>query len=229
MKACDKKLRDSILRVMNEEDAAIEEEMKQSEPHVFSESFEKKMEELMKVQSHKHKRSYIIRYVAATAAVVLFISGIMFVGHEDLRASDFSVSIREWMENFFVIENDTNRDKDENVDVLFEESQIGYLPEGFEKVFESVLFSKVQYKYENDIGYYIIIQIYRDKALAGVDNEEITQEVGLNSTGLEYRYIYKEDSEEHIITWVDEDNIFYSLSGSLDKEELIKVMNNISY
>ena len=46
MKACDKKLRDSILRVMNEEDAAIEEEMKQSEPHVFSESFEKKMEEL---------------------------------------------------------------------------------------------------------------------------------------------------------------------------------------
>ena len=152
MKACDKKLRDSILRVMNEEDAAIDEEMKQSEPHVFSESFEKKMEELMKVQSHKHKRSYIIRYVAATAAVVLFISGIMFVGHEDLRASDFSVSIREWMENFFVIENDTNRDKDENVDVLFEESQIGYLPEGFEKVEEIVRFSKVYYKYQNGIG-----------------------------------------------------------------------------
>lgn len=227
MKACDKKLRDSILRVMNEEDAAIEEEMKQSEPHVFSESFEKKMEELMKVQSHKHKRSYIIRYVAATAAVVLFISGIMFVGHEDLRASDFSVSIREWMENFFVIENDTNRDKDENVDVLFEESQIGYLPEGFEKTYEDVMFSKVCYKFENKEGEYFLLEVYRDKASSGIDNQEIKQEVHLNSAGLEYRYIDKE--EINGIVWNDRENVFYNLAGTVDVEEIINIMNGIIY
>lgn len=229
MKACDKKLRDSILRVMNEEDAAIEEEMKQSEPHVFSESFEKKMEELMKVQSHKHKRSYIIRYVAATAAVVLFISGIMFVGHEDLRASDFSVSIREWMENFFVIENDTNRDKDENVDVLFEESQIGYLPEGFEKIVEEVIFSKVSYKFQNNKGEYIVLDVCRNKLESIVDNEEIGQEVSLNAAGLEYRYIFKADSKENVVTWKDKDGIYYYLQGTYDKEEIIKIMDSISY
>ena len=138
MKACDEKLRDSILRVMEQEDAELEEEMKQFEPHVFSESFEKKMEEVMRVQARKSKRSSIIRYVAVAVVVALLVGGILFIGSEDLRASEIGVGILEWMENFFVVENDTNRSKDEDVDVLFDESQIGYLPEGFEKVEEEV-------------------------------------------------------------------------------------------
>lgn len=229
MKACDKKLRDSLLRVMNAEENAIREEMKQEEPYVFSESFEQKMKEMMQVQKRKSKRRYIIRYAAAAAAVVLVIGGALFVGSDELRASDFGVKIQTWMENFFVVENDTDRDKDENEDVLFEESQIGYLPEGFEKVEEVIRLSKVSYKYQNDTGEYIVLEVFKDKTLAGLDNEEIAQEVGLNVAGMEYRYLYKSDSGEHILTWIDKDNISYSLISSFDKDEIIKIMNNIFY
>lgn len=229
MKACDEKLRDSILRVMEQEDAELEEEMKQFEPHVFSESFEKKMEEVMRVQARKSKRSSIIRYVAVAVVVALLAGGILFIGSEDLRASEIGVGILEWMENFFVVENDTNRSKDEDVDVLFDESQIGYLPEGFEKVEEEVTFSKVNYLYQNDDDEYVSLLVYRNKASLGVDNDEIVQEVALNDAGLEYRYIYKVDSSEHIITWIDKEELCYSLSSSLEKEEIMRIMNSITY
>lgn len=229
MKACDEKLRDSILRVMEQEDAELEEEMKQFEPHVFSESFEKKMEEVMRVQARKSKRSSIIRYVAVAVVVALLVGGILFIGSEDLRASEIGVGILEWMENFFVVENDTNRSKDEDVDVLFDESQIGYLPEGFEKVEEEVTFSKVNYLYQNDDDEYVSLLVYRNKASLGVDNDEIVQEVALNDAGLEYRYIYKVDSSEHIITWIDKEELCYSLSSSLEKEEIMRIMNSITY
>lgn len=229
MKACDEKLRDSILRVMEQEDAELEEEMKQFEPHVFSESFEKKMEEVMRVQARKSKRSSIIRYVAVAVVVALLVGGILFIGSEDLRASEIGVGILEWMENFFVVENDTNRSKDEDVDVLFDESQIGYLPEGFEKVEEYESFSYVLYKYKNNIGDYIVLEVFRDKTSSGVDNDEITQEIGLNAFGDEYRYVHKEDSGENILTWTDENDICYVLNTLLNQEEVINIMNSINY
>ena len=230
MTDCDKKLRDSLLRVMDEEVNAIREEMKQEEPHVFSEAFEQKMQEMMKVQKHKNKWRGIVGYAAAAVVVlVLVIGGVLLVGSEELRASDFGVKIQTWMANFFLVENDTNRDKDENTEVLFEESQIGYLPEGFEKVEEVVRLSKVSYKYQNDADEYIVLEVFKDKTLAGLDSEEIAQEVDLNTAGFEYRYIYKEESNEHIITWIDKENISYSLISSFDKDEIIKIMNNIYY
>ena len=229
MKACDKKLRDSLLRVMNAEENAIREEMKQEEPYVFSESFEQKMKELMQVQKSKSKRRYVIRYAVAAVAVVLLIGGILFIGSDELRASDFGVKIQMWMENFFVVENDTSRGKDETEDVLFDESRIGYLPEGFEKVEEVSIYSEVYIKYQDAEENYIVFEVLRDKTLSGIDNDDIAQEVGLNTVGMEYRYIYKSDSGEHILTWIDKDNISYSLISSLEKDEIIEVMNNIFY
>lgn len=229
MKACDKKLRDSLLRVMAEEEAMIREEMKLCEPHVFSDEFERKMAELMKVERRKSKRREIIRYVVTAAAVVLLVGGLIFIGSEDLNASGFGINILEWMENFFVVENDTNRDKDENVGVLFEESQIGYLPEGFEKVKEQIMFSKVCYKFQNDLGEYIALDVRSNKSESIVDNEEIGQEIALNAAGLEYRYMYKVDSKENVVTWRDKEGIYYYLQGTYDKEEIIKIMNSISY
>lgn len=230
MKDCDKKLRDSLLRVMDEEVNAIREEMKQEEPHVFSEAFEQKMQEMMKVQKPKSKWRGIAGYAVAVAVVVvLVIGGVLLVGSEELRASDLGVKIQTWMENFFLVENDANREKDENTDVLFEESQIGYLPEGFEKVEEQILFSKVCYEYQNDDGQYIVLEVFRDKNLSGIDNDEIAQEAELNEAGLEYRYVYKADKCEHIFTWLNDKDYFYYLTGSLTKDEVMKIMNGISY
>ena len=228
-KITNKRLHECIVQMMELEDRILEEEMKHAKPHVFSAEFERKMEEVMRVQTRVCKRSDAVRYLATAAVVVLMVFGLLFIGNENLRASDFRINVLEWMEDFFVVENDTNRDKSDENDVLFHESQIGYIPEGFEKVEEEVTFTYVSYRYQNDEGEYITILVYREKGLYGLDNTEIEHDVKMNELGMEYRYVYKEDSGEHVLTWLDECDRFYILSASTEEEEVIAIMNGISY
>lgn len=228
-KVSEQLLHDSIMKVIDAEDVMLKEEMKDVPPYIFSGEFERKMEEVMRVQTRVCKRSDVTRYLASAAVVILMVFGLLFIGNEDLRASDFRINVLEWFEDFFVVENDTNRDKDDENDVLFHESQIGYIPEGFEKVMEEVQFSKAGYKYKNENGDYISLWVYKEKTSAGIDNEETGQDVKVNDNGLEYRYVYKEELEKHFISWVDKDGKFYSLSGSIDYDELVQFMNEISY
>lgn len=228
-KITNKRLHECIVQMMELEDRILEEEMKHAKPHVFSAEFERKMEEVMRVQTRVCKRSDAVRYLATAAVVVLMVFGLLFIGNENLRASDFRINVLEWMEDFFVVENDTNRDKSDENDVLFHESQIGYIPEGFEKVEEEVTHSIVHYKYKNIIGEYINILIYREKTLAGIDNTESEQDMSINKSGFEFRYVYKEESKKHFLTWIDNEGKFYSLNGNVSQDEIIKVMNSISY
>ena len=220
LKAC-------IMEVMEKKEDELEEEMKNFEPHVFSKKFEEKMEAVMAVEKRKTRRYNAVRYVAAAIVTVLLVGGVIFIGNEEIRASKIGVEVLQWLENSFVVENKT--DKDNAGDVLFEESRIGYLPEGFEKVEENVSFSKACYKYQNDAGEYIVLLVYRSKTISGIDNQDTAQEVALNENGLEYRYVYKEDSGEHVVNWVDDKGCFYSINSILEKEEVVKIMNNISY
>jgi hypothetical protein len=64
--------------------------------------------------------------------------------------------------------------------VLFEESRIGYMPEGFEKVKEGVSYSRVYYKFQNSVGEYIILKIHRDTIESAIDNSEIQKDIFLN-------------------------------------------------
>ena len=49
------------------------------------------------------------------------------MGSGDLRATKTNIDILEWFENFFTVKDGT--DDRNGTEVLFEESQIGYLPE----------------------------------------------------------------------------------------------------
>ena len=219
------KLKSCITEVMDDLDDELEEEMENLEPHVFSEEFEKKMEDLIQTQNRKARRYDAVRYIAAVVVTVLLVGGVLFVGNEEVRASKIGVDILEWMEGFFVVEEKSQEDNG----VLFEESQIGYLPEGFEKTSEDVMYSKSYYKYQNEAGDYIILEVQRDKVEYMVDNKEMGQDVSINIAGLEYLYIYKDDSKENIIAWKDTKGIYYQLLSTYDKEEIIKMMNGISY
>ena len=103
------------------------------------------------------------------------------------------------------------------------------MPEGFEKVAEEVTFSKVSYKYENDAGEYVVLNIFRDKAASEIDNEENIHNIALSDTGLEYRSLYKEAIGEYIVVWNDAKGFHYYVAGSLEKEEIIKIMDGILY
>ena len=228
-KISDERLHDCMLAMMELEDRLIEEEMKHAQPHVFSEVFEAKMQEVMRVQARVCKRSDLVRYLATAAVVILMVFGLLFIGNEDLNASDFKINILEWFEEFFVLENDMNRSKNDERDVLFHESQIGYIPEGFEKVEEEIQFSQVGYRYQNSYGEYIEVWVHREKTSTGVDNTETKQDVELNEVGMEYRYVYNADSGEHILTWKKNDEKVYVINASIEKVEVIKVMNGILY
>lgn len=91
----DEKLAASILRVMNQEEEAIQAEIKKEGPNVFSEEFEKKLEKVMEVRARKAKRYNVMRYAAAMIVTVLLVGGILFVGNEEARASKVGIDILE--------------------------------------------------------------------------------------------------------------------------------------
>lgn len=232
MKVCEEKLHDAMELVTNEDMEALEQEMKNVEPHTFSTEFEQKMEALLQSEMPKAKKKsrVIPRFAAAAAAVVIVAGGIGVASGTQLYASETKIPILQWMEDFFVTEHDTESSKGEkSKEVLFSQEQVGYLPEGFELVEEVVRTSRVSYKYENDSEKYIILEVYLDKDSLGIDNSEVAQDVSINQAGLEYRYGYKEERQEHIFTWIDMNGQEYYLSGSVSETEMIQVMNGISY
>lgn len=227
MKACDDKLKDSLMEAMELDVARLKAEMEKTEPHTFSPEFEQKMEKLIREVDRKSKMRSAWRFAAAAVIVALLTGGILFIGSDDLRASEMSINIREWFEGFFTVEDGTRGVKDDGV--LFDKTQIGYMPEGFEMVNELLAYVTVQYEFKNKTDEYFMIRVSRDKALLKVDNEEISKEVLLNDAGYEYTMTYKDDTSETVLMWKDDNEIYYFLTGTVDSSELIHIMNNISY
>ena len=225
MSACGKILKSSLVETMKLDNARLEKELQHCEPHVFSPDFERRMEKLIKTQRSKGKIRNCFRYIAA-AVMVLFLTGaILFMGSEDLNASEFSIDIIEWLDECFVVRKGTSPRKETGI--LFDESCIGYLPEGFEKVEESVTYSQMHYKYENRLRDTITIHIYTGASTITVDNEDVIKEVLVNEAGYEYTRIYKDKLKSETLMWQDEDGKYYYLIGTLNKDEMIKIMNNI--
>lgn len=226
MKACDEKLKSSLVEAMKLDNARLEEELQHYEPHVFSPDFERRMEKLMKVQRSKGRIRTCFRYVAAAVLVLFLTGGILVIGSEGLNASELSIDILEWLDECFMVEKDDNDVKKQ--DILFDESQIGYLPEGFEKVEEGITYSIVYYKYENELGDAISLRVAKGKGITAVDNEDVIKEVLLSEAGYEYTRIYKETMQHEVLMWRDNNGIFYYLSGNISSDEMLKIMNNIS-
>lgn len=227
MKACDEKLKSSILEAIELDDARLEEELKNCEPHVYSAKFEREMEALFERYRRKKKLKRIQRYAMAAAVVLLLTGGIFYLGSGDLRATKTNIDILEWFENFFTVKDGT--DDRSGTKVLFEESQIGYLPEGFEKVSEGSNFSAVQYKYKDNAGRYIFIRVLSDKLSLKVDSEVVSKEERINKAGYEYTMTQRDEEQQATIMWNDDNDIYYYITSTLGYEELIKIMNGISY
>ena len=234
MSVCDEKLKKALLEVWEKEDARLEEDLKQCEPHVFSKKFERNMYRLLNncgreraPYGFRQKLTPFWKPLAAVAVICIMICGILLTQSSSLQASALRIDILEWLDEFFTVE-DGNVGKTED-NILFEESQIGYLPAGFEKVSEESIFSQVQLKYENSENDYIILRVYKGKTTSNVDNDSAEQEVHINDAGYEYTIVYREDSEQITVLWKDEREICYYLISSLEEQEIIEIMNSISY
>lgn len=228
MSVCDNKLKSNLMEAMKLDNQTLEAEMQTVAPHVFSDTHQKKMEKLLRKHKTKQKVRGVLRYVAAACLVLLFISSIFIISSKDLQASKLSVDIIEWLEEFFSVEKGEGGKKKER-DVLFEESQIGYLPEGFEKLEDFIGFSFSYYSFGNNSDRTICIAVAKDKSLLQVDNAEDIYEVSKNEAGYEYSATYNKELGTGAIVWRGDDKLYYQVTGTIAYEELVEVMNGITY
>lgn len=227
MKACDRILKESLMELMELDLAREKENLTHCEPHVFSENFERRMELLFKRHRRRVRMRETLRHVAAAVMVVFLTGTILLVGSEKTQASLLNLPILEWLDDYFSLGQGDHTRKDEHT--LFDESQIGYLPEGFEKVHEEQTFSAVYYEYENDKQEMIRIYVRRGKSLFNADSDEVEQELLVNGAGYEYRYVLKSETEDNKVLWIDHNDVSYRVEGTVELEELIEIMNGITY
>ena len=227
MNACDNKLKSSLVEAMKLDNARLEKELQHCESHVFSPDFERRMERLIKIQRSKGKIRNCFRYIAAAVMVLFLTGGILVIGSEDLNASELNIDILEWLDEYFTVKKGTSDNKEN--DIIFDENCIGYLPEGFVKVEEDITYFQIYYKYENKLGDTVTIRVSRGAGTMSVDNEGIIKEVLVNEAGYEYTRIYKEKLKSETLMWQDDNGKYYYLAGTLNTDEMLKIMNNISF
>ena len=228
MKACNEKLKSGLMEAMKLDNARLEEEMQHCEPHIFSPEFERRMENLLVVRRSRDKVRGALRYIAAAVLVLFLTGGILLMGSEDLSASGFSINIVEWFDRFFTVKKDNNY-CDTNISELFDENMIGYLPEGFVKTEEYTSFTDIRYMYEDEKSNYIVIWASKGYGDFNVDSEDVIKTVFLNEAGYEYTRVYKETIQQETLMWKDDNDIYYCLFGSISIDDLLKIMNEISY
>ena len=224
-KAADEKLREGLRECMQQKNAMLDEEIEQYEDHVFSDKFETEMKKLFVVRNKKSERARIFKYAVSVAAALLVVVGIASVSATSTKATLPSIDILSWLDNHFEFNKGTSTSKDN--ELIFDEEQITYIPEGFVKITEEVKFTHIEYGYENAEEKYFLVRVSKGLTQLNQDNEVIVRNTFVNDGGYECLYIERENEFTYI--WEDSKGLFYRVHGNVSKNELNSVMNGIQY
>ena len=224
-KAADEKLREGLRECMQQKNAMLDEEIEQYEDHVFSDKFETEMKKLFVVRNKKSERARIFKYAVSVAAALLVVVGIVSASATSTKATLPSVDILSWFDTHFEFSKGTPNSKES--ELIFDEVQITYIPEGFVKTGENKTFTYIEYKYENAEEKYFSVRVIKALNQPQQDNEAIVRETFVNDAGYECLYIERENEFTYI--WEDSEGLFYRVYGNIDKNELNSVMNGIQY
>ena len=224
-KAADEKLREGLRECMQQKNAMLDEEVEQYEDHVFSDKFETEMKKLFVVRNKKSERTRIFKYAVSVAAALLVVVGIVSASATSTKATLPSVDILGWFDNHFEFRKGTPDSKES--ELIFDEAQITYIPEGFVKTGENKNFTYIEYGYENAEGKKFSVRVSKAGVLPHQDNEAIKRETFVNDGGYECLYIERENEFSYI--WEDSEGLYYRVYGNVDKHELNSVMNGIQY
>ena len=224
-KAADEKLRESLRECIRKKSAMFDEEMEQYEDHVFSDKFETEMKKLFVVRNKKTERAKVFKFAVSVAAALLVVVGIAFTSATSTKATLPSIDILDWLDDHFEFRKGTPDSKES--ELIFDEAQITYIPEGFVKTGENKNFTYIEYKYENAEEKYFSVRVIKALNQPQQDNEAIVRETFLNDAGYECLYVERENEFAYI--WEDSEGLFYRVYGNVDKHELNTVMNGIQY
>ena len=224
-KTSDQILRECLQECVHIKSAMIDEEEEQQEDYIFSDEFEAGMKKLLVVRKKKTEWTKGFKYAVAMAATLLVVVGIISASATSTKATLPSVDILDWLDDHFEFNKGMADSKDG--ELIFEEAQITYIPEGFVKVTEEVKFTHIEYRYENAAGKNFSVRVSKAIGLPNQDNEEIIRENLFNERGYECLYIEHEDKAVYV--WEDSEGVYYRVSGNVGQKELESVMNGIQY
>ncbi len=224
-KTSDQILRECLQECVHLKSAMIDEEEEQQEDYIFSDEFEAGMKKLLVVRKKKTEWTKGFKYAVAMAATMLVVVGIISASATSTKATLPSIDILDWLDDHFEFNKGMADSKDG--ELIFDEAQITYIPEGFIKTGENKNFTYVEYKYENAVGTHFSIYVSKAEVTPQQDNEEITREIFLNEDG--YECLFIERKNELAYSWEDSKGLFYNVYGNVDKNELNSVMNGIQY
>lgn len=235
MKKFDEMLHTAALNCMEKEDELIRKEMEGSEKHVFSDEFNQKMDQLFadidlsiaRATKRKKRRAVLLKIAPIAAVFVIVISGLLItVNKNSVQASDPSIKITTWCKEFFSFTGEKN---DVAASFTFDETQIGYIPEGFKKTEEDITLVYISFKYENEAGDFIYVKVSDSKVSNNINNTDITHDARVNKDGIEYLYLRKEKTKEIVILFQGNDKLYYSIVGTVSEEEMINIMEGIQF
>ena len=223
-KTSDQIIRECLQECVHLRSAMIDEE-EQQEDYIFSDEFEAGMKKLLVVRKKKTEWTKGFKYAVAMAATLLVVVGIISASATPTKATLPSIDILDWLDDHFEFDKGMADSKDG--ELIFEESQITYIPEGFVKVTEEVKFTHIEYRYENAAGKNFSVRVSKAGGLPHQDNEESVRENLVNECGYECLYIERENEIAYI--WEDSEEQYYQIWGNVKQDELESVMNGIQY
>ncbi|MBR2038305.1 MAG: DUF4367 domain-containing protein, partial [Lachnospiraceae bacterium] len=180
---------------------------------------------LLVVRNKKTKSTGVFKYAVSMAAALLVVVGIVSASATSTKATLPTIDILDWLDDHFEFSKGISTSEDG--ELIFEEAQITYIPEGFVKTGENKTFTYIEYKYENAGGAHFSVYVSKASVIPQQDNEEISREIFLNEDGYECLLIEREN--EAFYYWEDSNDLFYSVYGNAGKHELNSVMNGIQY
>lgn len=203
----------------------FEEDTESCEEYVFSKKFEKNMRKLFVIRNRKKNWKTISRYAASVAAVVLIIVGIVSTSFTKTEASLPTLDILEWLDNHFEFNKGNSTSKDEAL--VFEETRLGYIPDGFTKMSGEQNYTYVMYMYNGSNNERFSIRVSRVVINSLQDNENAVSDIFLNAAGYECFHIKREN--EDIYIWEDNQGLYYYLAGNITMDEMVAIMDGIQY
>ncbi|MDE7435618.1 MAG: DUF4367 domain-containing protein [Lachnospiraceae bacterium] len=186
--------------------------------YVLSDQFHKSMEQLIWRMRRKERRRRGIRYASGWAAALLLTFCILNMPGM-IGACE---NITEWFEEYAMF----HFREQSNSDVL-PEYELGYVPEGY------VLTESIYTKHNGCIQYIsgnqsLTLTYVHDSARCNVDIKHRNhEEIMLDSNTLIYYFAAEANTESSIIWYSEDEEICFTLTGSLPLEELLQVQEKI--
>lgn len=217
----DKQLRDALIEA---QDYMLSQFPKKEWHFDFSPRFQRKMKKL--IEMNEHPAWFYLRQAAAVLITVLGISGMLLFGfNETVRANVIRWITEQLAANEYKYQNESGSKSDVFMYTLADE-----VPEGYRLLKRSEDENRVSEVYRDANGkqlvFFVMSSTKEKEFYLMFDNDLESEAVNVNGVVADL-YLSENHDENNIIVWKGTNDILFSISGFMNKEELIELAERI--